>query len=56
MTQNINSLGLIAKNTEKLAEKELMLEKGVDVMGMQENNVCWHEVSNANKIWNQLRG
>lgn len=33
-----------------------MLEKGVAVMGMQETNVCWHEVHNTNKNWDQFRG
>ena len=41
MTQNISGFGLIAENIKELAVKELLIDKKIDVMGIQETNVCW---------------
>ena len=55
MTQNINGLGLIAENIKELAVKELLINKKIDVMGIQETNVCWHKMQNKHKIWDRFR-
>ena len=39
MTQNINGLGQLAENIKELAVKELLIDKKIDVMGIQETNV-----------------
>ena len=56
MTQNINGIGLIAENIKELAVKELLIDKKIDVMGIQETNVCWHKMQNKHKIWDRFRG
>ena len=56
MTQNINGFGQFAENIKELAVKELLIEKKIDVMGIQETNVCWHKMQNKHKIWDRFRG
>jgi len=56
MTQNTNGIGLIAENIKELAVKELLIEKKIDVMGIQEKNVCWHKMRNKHKMWDRFRG
>ena len=56
MTQNINGLGQFAENKKEPRDKKMISENRVDVMALQETNICWHKVINKHKICNMFRG
>ena len=56
VSQNINSLGLVAGNMKEKNLNEFLMEKSVDVMGIQELNIQWNKVPHKDKIWDRFRG
>ena len=56
MTQNINGIGQESGNIKERGIKIFVKEFDVDVMAMQQLNVCWSKVQNKSKIWDRFRG
>ena len=44
VTQNINGLGQISGILKERNLKEFILDRDIDIMGVQELNVCWANV------------
>ena len=55
VTQNINGIGQIAGSMKERNLKEFILEREIDIMGMQELYVCWAKVQEKNRIWDRFR-
>ena len=55
VTQNINGIGQIAGSMKERNLKEFILERDIDIMGVQELNVCWSKVQEKNRIWDRFR-
>ena len=50
MTQNINGIGQEGGNIKERGIKTFVKEFNVDVMAMQQLNICWTKVKHKNKI------
>ena len=55
VTQNINGLGQISGSLKERNLKEFILDRDIDIMGVQELNVCWAKVQEKNIIWDRFR-
>ena len=44
VTQNINWLGQIAESFKEQDLKAFAIERNIDILGVQESNVCWENV------------
>ena len=56
MTQNINGIGQEAGNIKEKSVKAFIQDFDIDIMALQQLNVCWNKVGNQNKIWDRFRG
>ena len=56
VSQNINGLGQSATSLKDQRLKNFAIDKEVNVLGIQEFNVCWNKVKNTNKVWDRFRG
>lgn len=56
MTQNINGFGQKADNLKERGIKAFVRDRNVDVLAMQQLNICWNKVQHKNKIWDRFRG
>jgi len=56
VTQNINGLGQMQNSLKELNLKHFASNYGVDILGIQETNVCWNKVGQKNAIWDRFRG
>ena len=50
VTQNINGLGQIQNSLKELNLKYFASNYGVDILGIQETNVCWNKVGQKSAI------
>ena len=55
MSQNINGIGQDMNRIKEQGVKSFIKDNKVDIMALQQLNVCWSKVSNANKIWERFR-
>ena len=55
MSQNINGLGQDSNSIKEQGLKKFIEEYKIDVMAIQQVNVCWSKVSYNNKIWERFR-
>ena len=54
MTQNINSIG-IDTNLHKINEiKGIVEDQEIDIIGIQETNVCWYNCQHKEKLRNTI--
>ena len=56
VTQNINGLGQMKNSLKELNLKSFASNFGVDILGIQETNVCWNKVGQQHTIWDRFRG
>ena len=56
VTQNINGIGQVRNNVKEKAMKEFISDYNIDIMALQQLDVSWDKVKNANKIWDRVRG
>ena len=56
LTQNINGMGQVADSLKEMNLKTFTSNKMVDILAIQELNVCWTKVAHRNKIWDRFRG
>ena len=56
VSQNINGLGQSTTSLKEKRLKNFALDKEIDILGVQEFNVCWNKVKNTNKVWDRFRG
>ncbi len=54
VTQNINGLGQMQNSLKELNLKHFASNYGVDILGIQETNVCWNKVGQKNAIWDRF--
>ena len=50
ISQNINGIGQETNNEKELGIKNFITDYKVDIMAVQQLNVCWSKVINTNKI------
>jgi exonuclease III len=55
VSQNINGIGQEANNTKEMGIKKFAQDLKVDILALQQLNVCWSKVSQKNKIWERFR-
>ena len=55
MSQNVNGIGQEANSAKEIGIKDFILNNKIDIMAIQQLNVCWSKVSNINKIWDRFR-
>ena len=56
MSQNINGIGQNKNSNKENGIKGMIVEFSVDVLGLQELNVCWYKIPEKQRIWDRLKG
>ena len=56
VTQNINGLGQMQNSLRELNLESFASNLGIDILGIQETNVCWNKVGQKHAIWYRFRG
>ena len=56
LTQNINGIGRDANNIKENMLQTYITDNAIDVVSIQQLNVCWPHLANKNKIWDRFRG
>ena len=56
VTQNVNGLGQMQNSLKELNLRAFASNFGVDILGIQQTNVCWNKVEQQHTIWDRFRG
>ena len=56
VTQNINGIGREVGNIKETSVKAFIQDFSIDVLAVQQLDVCWDRVGNKKKIWDRFRG
>ena len=51
ITQNINGIGQTINNIKETGIKAFTHDYSVDILALQELNVCWNKIPYAQRVW-----